>query len=624
MIIQDFSSKSVNVTDKDILNSLNSALESSLVLYQKNLGKPVDKKLRIKGNSVRELCRVLCRINLLESFPQVMQDFYMYFARHIYKVDLAQYFTPYEVVDFIVRITNPKFGDRVKDPACGSADFLVAAYRIAKERHGVEIADQVYGTDSGIRAVQISVLNMILNGDGKSNVIQEDSLSEIERHDNEYTLLLCNPPFGKDILEKRPTVLAQFELSRHADTHVPFAEQETGILFVEVCVRSARPGQRIAIILPNGYLGNRSERYVALRRWLLRQVRVAAVIGFPRFTFKKSGADVSASVVIMEKLDKPVGNPLDTANYPIHFNLINKVGWDVRNKRAEKLYLLSEANGSPILDENNDPIIDSDFDRALSDLYSSPVIDAFPWMVSGVANTGVNDGWAVPASEVLAESAMILDPKRWSQKYQRLVSDIKARENFRLGDVLEFASSKFKKSTAAMYRYVEIGQIYESFGAYDWDDYRGWNLPGRAKHKAKAGDIFVAHIWSSAGKWFMAGGDADAGDLIVTSGCYHLRLIEGMANYLPDLVFGFSTEAFRVQMRALATGSDGLSVVSENDLMAIVLPKLTDQATRADLSARIEKWTAAGMSIARLVHSHIETALPDLDVPARPTHAAQV
>ena len=242
---------------------------------------------------------------------------------------------------------------------------------------------------------------MILNGDGKTNIVKEDSLLQIQEHENAYTLMLCNPPFGKDIIEKRPAVLSKFALAHDAYTGKLLAGQETGILFVEVCMRSARPEQRIAIIVPNGYLGNRSERYVALRKWILCQARIVAVIGFPRFTFKKSGADVSASVLIMEKRKQPIGNPKATSDYPIHFNLLNRVGWDVRNKRAERIYRVSELDGSLILDDDNEPIIDADFDRVTAELYRSPVIDAFPWVTKGVKNTGVDDGWAIYASEIL-------------------------------------------------------------------------------------------------------------------------------------------------------------------------------------------------------------------------------
>jgi hypothetical protein len=71
--------------------------------------------------------------------------------------------------------------------------------------------------------------------------------------------------------------------------------QEAGLLYVETCLPAVVPGGRVGILVPNGYLGNRSERYLGFRRWLVRHARIAAVIGFPRFTFKKSGADVSAS-----------------------------------------------------------------------------------------------------------------------------------------------------------------------------------------------------------------------------------------------------------------------------------------------------------------------------------------
>ena len=213
MVIQDFSTSAAD--DDTIIKTCNAALSISVGMLQKYIGKKkIEKTFAIRGNTMRVISKFLCRINLLGFTPQVMQDFYMYFAKHLYKVDLAQYFTPYEVVDFIVRLTNPRFGDSVKDPACGSADFLVAAQRIAKERHNAEIADQLHGADDGNRAVQISVLNMILNGDGKSNIRKEDSLASMPKYEEAFTLMLCNPPFGKDIIEQRPAVLSQFELAK--------------------------------------------------------------------------------------------------------------------------------------------------------------------------------------------------------------------------------------------------------------------------------------------------------------------------------------------------------------------------------------------------------------------------
>lgn len=630
MILQDFSV--MDLPDADVVRIFNEALTNSLVLYQNYLPKKIPVKIASKADFLREIAKLFCRVNLLQSSPQVMQEFYMYFARHLYKVDLAQYFTPYEVVEFIVKLANPRFGDSIKDPACGSADFLVAAYRLARERHKADIADQVYGSDMGNSAVQISVLNMILNGDGKSNIKKEDSLATVSKYEDQFTVMLCNPPFGKDIREQRKPVLSEFDLGHCESTDDTTGEiktedlsaQETGILFVEVCVKSAKPGQRVAIILPNGYLGNRSERYIALRRWILRHTRVAVVVGFPRFTFKKSGADVSASVVIMEKREEVLAKPEDTADYPCHFNLLEKVGWDVRNKRAAKLYQQSEVDGTLVLDQDNEPRLDADFDRVLKDLYHSPVVDAFPWIATGVPDSGTSDGWSVQMSEVLAEGDFILDPKRWCPKYRNLVTDVEAVDHFSLGEVLELAPTTFKPKVSDMYRYVEIAEIFESLGAYEPQTLRGWNLPGRAKLLAKVGDIFIAHIWSSVGKWFIAGADAAEGNLIVTSGCYQLRIRSEKQEFLPDLVFGLSTELFRIQMRALATGSDGLSVISELDLKRIVLPRVSDATIRADLQKRVELWTKTGEVLPEAVSKALKKTHPKLLRPMRPSHVAQV
>src|SRR6185436_15052514 len=100
---------------------------------------------------------------------------------------------------------------------------------------------------------------------------------------------------------------------------------------------------------------------------------------------------------------------------------------------------------------------------------------------------------------------------------------------------------------------------------------RGWQLASRAKLQAQPGDIFIAHLWSSAGKWFIASGDCK--DVVVTNGCAHLRLKNTCEGMLPDLAVGLCSELFSVQVRALSTGSDGLAEISDDDLLSIILPK---------------------------------------------------
>ena len=201
------------------------------------------------------------------------------------------------------------------DPACGSADFLVSALRSMPIEPGKAV-EFLTGVDNSRQAVQVSVLNMMLQGDGKTAIQEADSLKDHPQSEAKHDVVLCNPPFGTRIVEKRWEVLRNFEMGhiwkygaegKLAITDDVRSAQQTGILFAELCVKLVKPGGRVGIILPNGYLGNKSKEYLALREWLLRHTRIVAVVAFPRFTFKQSGADVSASVVVLQRREEPSG-----------------------------------------------------------------------------------------------------------------------------------------------------------------------------------------------------------------------------------------------------------------------------------------------------------------------------
>lgn len=185
-------------------------LERAISFYEKHLPNKIPKSLVISGDTLIEILKILAPIRIIHSKRDVIQTFYMKFAKDLYKWNLAQYFTPTTVTDFIVDILNPQFGEHVCDPACGSADFLVAAFRIGR-KFNPGYADCVWGVDNSSNAVQISVLNMLLNGDGKTNILKDDSLKNVNKFNNRYDILVCNPPFGTKILEKRNTVLGLFD-----------------------------------------------------------------------------------------------------------------------------------------------------------------------------------------------------------------------------------------------------------------------------------------------------------------------------------------------------------------------------------------------------------------------------
>ncbi|WP_420958268.1 HsdM family class I SAM-dependent methyltransferase [Burkholderia gladioli] len=586
--IQDFAALGNDA--KTAQTYFNAVLEKAVGYYQKHLPKPIDKKLpaKVAGETLLEICKMLAPIRLIASKRDVIQSFYMKFAKGLYKWDLAQFFTPPTVTDFIVEVLNPQFGEHIKDPACGSADFLTAAFH-KRRALDPDYADCIWGVDNSKNAVQVAVLNMLLNGDGKSNISEGDSLASVDDEEEHYDILVCNPPFGVRIVEKSKTILRKFELGhewaedkngRLQKQEKLLDSQETGLLFVEVCVKQAKSGSgRIGIILPNGYLANRSKKYFVFREWLLRNCKIVALCSFPRFTFKTSGADVSATVVYLEKRAKPLADARDDDSYRFAVEMIENVGWNLGDKKASPRYLRNLEDGSYIFDENGEQILDADFGDILDDLRGSAAAADFPWLAEGIdVPSGRKAGWSVDIQDVLDDPDLTLDPKRHCRKFRELRKQIAKQAHFELGDVVEFVpekttadGKKIRKSDKVVYRYIEIADI--GYGDFKATEYRGWELPDRAKHFAEPGDIYIGAIWGSVSKWCLIPDETTG--YVVTNGCHRLRVKPGKERYLPDLVAFMCTEAYSVQMRGFARGSDGLAEISEEDAARVLIVELT-------------------------------------------------
>lgn len=645
---QDF--ESIGMTPKVAAKDLNGVLASAVSFYGAHLPKAIEDRFQIDDDVLAYCGQVITPHLITAANKEVIQTFYMKFAKDLYRWDLAQYFTPPTVTDFIVEALNPASGELVKDPACGSADFLVATFHRSRARKIKNAVDMTYGSDDDKKAVQISVLNMLLNGDGKTNIKKEDSLSSVA-HDREaakvdkkyrpvqFHAVVCNPPFGLKIVEKRREVLSQFDLGHvwrknnngtWTKTDEVLTQQEKGLLFAEVCVQQARPGGRIAIILPNGYLGNRSDRYVAFREWFLRQCRLVSVCGFPRFTFKTSGADVSASVVYLEKRPKPIESASADDGYMFNAELIESVGWSVGDNKAQPVFERAEMDGSYLVGTDGKKVIKSDFSAVLEDIRTSPAVSHFPWIVKGIAvSSGKKLGWAVKIDTVLNDPLLTIDPKRHSRKYAALLDSIKTGRHMKLTDIFEIVpqgkvstGTSFKKRDDETYGYIDIDNI--GAGDFKVDTLRGWQLPARARHLASPLDVFVGSIWSSVTKWCLIGKDSPK-NLVVTNGCHRLRLKPGMDKFLADVCIFLCSEAYATQMRALARGSDGLAEIHEDDLNLVIVPLTADAKQKAALKPFVDALIEGNTTLKGAVQDMIARSQLSLPVPiSRPHHSALV
>ena len=627
--------RSLGTSPETTKKKVGEVVKRAISFYGKHLPNKLSDTLPLSGDTLFEILQILAPVKIIQSKRDVVQTFYMKFAKALYKWDMAQYFTPTTVTDFLVDIINPQFGEHIADPACGSADFLVAAFRAAR-KFNPGFADCIWGIDNSPNAVQVAVLNMLLNGDGKTNVIKDDSLENIKKYVEKYDVITCNPPFGTKIVEKRSRVLRQYDLGFEwlidetgvlKKTDTLLSQQETGILFVEVCVKECKPKGRIAIILPNGYLGNRSIKYRTVREWILKHTKLAAIVSLPRFTFKSSGADVSASVLYLEKRETPLENIADSEEYQFAVELIEKVGWDAGNKKAAPIYKRDPEDGSLIIDEEGSPVLDCDFDAAVDRILASDAANCFDWLQKGKHVNPQGNGWSVDIKHIYDDPDLTMDPKRYSKKVVELRNKLETLPHVLLGDIVDFIperqnvyGKKITVQKSGIYQYVEIQDI--GFGDFHCKEMRGWELPSRAKHFSSPGDIYIGAIWGSAIKWCYIPEGID--NIVVTNGCFRCRVKAGMEKYTPDLLAYLNSEGWGVQMRAFSRGSDGLAEICEDDAKNVIIPILSDDL-REGLSEYVENLQRGTTTINSVVKQLIKDerlAYNDPDKP--PSHIVLV
>jgi type I restriction enzyme M protein len=257
------------------------------------------------------------------------------FMDGFFKGDFGQYFTPREVVHFIVEMLGVEPGDFVIDPAVGSAGFLLHALEQVRRKvdeyaePGSQAAyrmwsdfanQQLFGIEINDEIARVAKMNMILHGDGHTNVVCADALSPqhtLSRLNRgikfgEFDVVLTNPPFGASIrLDERP-FLASFEHLGNTRTSkgklIPRKAQASEIVYLERIWQLLRPGGRAGIVLPDGVLTNSRTKYV--RSFILDHFQVLAIVSLPISAFMHYGAGVKASVVFLRKLNE--GEPAAT------------------------------------------------------------------------------------------------------------------------------------------------------------------------------------------------------------------------------------------------------------------------------------------------------------------------
>lgn len=207
----------------------------------------------------------------------------------------GEYYTPRPLIRAMIKVIDPKIGERIYDGACGSAGFLCEAYDylLPKATKADDLATlqtrTFLGKEKKSLAYVIAIMNMILHGIEAPNVIHTNTLGEnlndIQDRDR-YDVVLANPPFGG---KERKEVQQNF----------PIKTGETAFLFLQHFIKSMKAGGRAAIVIKNTFLSNADNASTSIRKLLLESCNLHTVLDCPGGTFQ--GAGVKTVVLFFEK-----------------------------------------------------------------------------------------------------------------------------------------------------------------------------------------------------------------------------------------------------------------------------------------------------------------------------------
>ncbi|EAH6237210.1 restriction endonuclease subunit M [Campylobacter upsaliensis] len=304
-------------------------------LYQKYKEKDsnvFDNALILDADEIKFLVENLESISLSETDLDIKGKVFQKFFADFFKGTAGQYFTPLNIVRFMVECFDLRQNDLVLDPSCGSGGFLLQTLQYMQEkskkldgeynqkRFWHSFAEKnLYGIEINGGISQTAKMNMIIHDDGHTNVITADGLDSFENfikknnkfQKNTFNFIFTNPPFGSSIPASKP----YFEDFSFAKSEVHFIDkiidkkspkdlstQKSEILFLERYFEFLKEGGIVACVLPDGILTNSSLQNV--RDYLLERFYLLASFSLPQHTFSNYGAGVKSSILVLKKKDK--------------------------------------------------------------------------------------------------------------------------------------------------------------------------------------------------------------------------------------------------------------------------------------------------------------------------------
>ena len=252
--------------------------------------------------SPRTLVKIVEGINALDmNNRDTMGDVYEYvLGKMAASGNNGQFRTPRHIIRMMVELMQPTLKDTICDPAMGSAGFIVEAAKYIQQNYKKELlkkehtdhykSSMLYGFDTDATMLRIGAMNLMLHGVDNPGIAYRDSLSTDNTDEERYSLCLANPPFTGS-LDNEAVSKSLLAITK---------TKKTELLFLALFVRMLQTGGRCASIVPDGVLFGNSTGHKSIRKTLIDNHRLEAVISMPSGVFQPYSG-VSTAILIFTK-----------------------------------------------------------------------------------------------------------------------------------------------------------------------------------------------------------------------------------------------------------------------------------------------------------------------------------
>lgn len=457
-----------------------------------------DAEIHLQDRTIRTIVGLFESFDLSLTAFDVKGEAFEYFLGDTFTGGLGEYFTPRNIVEFMVDAWDPKIGERLIDPFSGTGGFLIYAFDVVSQkirlqdfsdaeklRWKTELSNRsLYGTDWKERTSLACKMNMVVHGDGSAGVLKANGLRDVPGviEAGTFDLCLTNPPFGAK--ETDAGILTEYELGSGRDS------QDRLVLAVERAIRLVTPGGRVGIVVIDGLLDNASQQ--TTRDFILRQCYVKAVISLNPETFQGYGARAKTSILFLERKDVP----------------------DDGQQKATFMALVANTGYSPTGEQipgNQLPEVLLDWKAFLQGELTPETRHAETWVVPSI-------GLRLDAkfySQKTSTASLAFDDTR-----QELVSRLSVSQAglsaissllhaasdqepaFRtvvLGDLLEETSERSALDAETVYRV--LGVRWHGAGTFVREEKRGKDIKGAALYRVRPGELIYNRLFAFRGSF---------------------------------------------------------------------------------------------------------------------------